>query len=340
MKVAKLYSFEDIRIEDMPVPDVSPGDALVKVKACGICSGDIMPWYIEKKAPLVLGHEAVGEIVKLGSRVKNFKPNDRVFFHHHAPCLNCRYCRNGDYVQCNAWKESKIIPGGISEYVLIPEVNLKGDTLLFPEKLSFEEATLIEPVACVVKGLKRVKIRPGDTVLIMGLGAMGQLHIMLARKYGAGKIIGADSIPYRIKKAKESGADAVIDVSNTGLADAVGRVTNGDMADVVAVGPGDVKAMSQGISCAGRGGRVLIFTPPKPEEVLQLKSNEIYFKDINIITSYSCGPDDTKEALNLISEGTVNARKLITHRFPLEQASGAFKLTAKAKDSLKVVVVV
>ena len=338
MKVAKLYSFEDIRIEDMPVPDVGSGDALVKVKACGICSGDIMPWYIEKKAPLVLGHEVVGEIVKLGSRVKNFKPNDRVFFHHHAPCLNCRYCRNGDYVQCNTWKESKIIPGGISEYVLIPEVNLKGDTLLLPEKLSFEEATLIEPVACVVKGLKRVKIRPGDTVLIMGLGAMGQLHIMLARKYDAGKIIGADSVPYRIKKAKEFGADAVIDVSNTGLADAVSRVTNGDMADVVAVGPGDVKAMSQGISCAGRGGRVLIFTPPEPEKVLQLKSNEIYFKDINIITSYSCGPDDTKEALNLISEGTVNAGKLITHRFPLEQASGAFRLTAKAKDSLKVVV--
>ncbi len=340
MKVARLYSFEDIRVEDMPVPDVGPGDALVRVKACGICSGDIMPWYIEKKAPLVLGHEAVGEIIKLGSRVKNFKPNDRVFFHHHAPCLNCRYCRNGDYVQCNTWKESKIIPGGISEYVLIPEVNLKGDTLLLPEKLSFEEATLIEPVACVVKGLKRVKIRPGDTVLIMGLGVMGQLHIMLARKYGAGKIIGADSVPYRIKKAKEFGADAVIDVSNAGLADTVSRVTNGDMADVVAVGPGDVKAMSQGISCAGRGGRVLIFTPPKPEEVLQLKSNEIYFKDINIITSYSCGPDDTKEALNLISEGTVNAMKLITHRFPLEQASDAFKLTAMAKDSLKVVVVI
>jgi len=339
MRVAKLYSFDDIRIEDMPVPDIGTSDALVRVKACGICSGDIMPWYIEKKAPLVLGHEAVGEIVKLGRRVNNFKPNDRVFFHHHAPCFTCKYCKRGDYVQCNTWRESKIIPGGISEYVLVPEINLQGDTLLLPEEVSFEEATLIEPVACVVKSLKRAKIREGDNVLVIGLGIMGQLHIMLAKKHGAGKIIGADSVSYRLKRAKESGANTVIDISNVELIDAVDKATNGDMADIVVVGPGDVKAMLQGISCTGRGGSVLFFTPTKPEEVLELQSNEIYFKDINIITSYSCGPDDTKEALNLIADGVINAARLITHRFPLEKASDAFKLTAKAQSSLKVIVV-
>jgi L-iditol 2-dehydrogenase len=340
MKVAKLYSFEDIRIEDMPVPDIGPGDALVRVKTCGICSGDIMPWYIKKKSPLVLGHEPAGEIVKVGSKVKDFRSDDRVFFHHHAPCFICKYCKRGDYVQCNTWRESKIIPGGISEYVLIPDVNLQGDTLLLPEKVSFEEAALIEPVACVAKALKRAKIRQGDTVLVIGLGVMGQLHIILAKKYGAGKIIGVDRVPYRLKHAKEFGADTVIDTSSVELMDAVKKATNGDMADIVVVGPGNIEAMSQGIACAGRGGNVLFFTPTKPEDVLKLKPNEIYFKDINIITSYSCGPDDTKEALNLISDGAVNTTRLITHKFPLEKVMGAFKLTAKAKDSLKVIVII
>ncbi len=340
MKVARLYNFEDIRIEEMPIPDIGDGDALVRVKACGICSGDVMPWYIEKKAPLVLGHEAVGEIVELGKEVRgeDKKVGDRVFFHHHAPCFICRYCKRGDYVQCSTWKESKIIPGGISEYVLIPEVNLKGDTLLLSERMSFEQATLIEPLACVVKGLKRAKIREGDTVLVIGLGIMGQLHIVLAKKYGAKKIIGADRVNYRLEHAKESGADEVIDVSGIELMDGVYRATNGDMADIVVVGPGNIEAMSLGISCAGRGGSVLFFTPARPGDVLHLRPDDIYFKDINIITSYSCGPDDTKEALNLILEGIVDTKRFITHKFPLEKTQDAFRLTAKTKESLKVII--
>src|SRR4030042_2529306 len=159
MKVARLYSFHDIRIEDMPVPEIGPGDALLKTRASGICSGDVMPWYIENKAPLVFGHEPSGEIVEVGKNVKSFTPGDRVFVHHHAPCLTCRYCRRGDHVQCETWKNTKIIPGGISEYILIPEINLKNDTLKLPEDVSFEDGTLVEPTACVLKGLKRAGLR-------------------------------------------------------------------------------------------------------------------------------------------------------------------------------------
>src|SRR4030043_1890574 len=159
MKVAKLYSFNDIRIEDIPIPKVGPKDALLKTKASGICSGDVMQWYIEKKAPLVLGHEPAGEIVELGSSFihhpSSFSIGDRVFTHHHAPCLTCRYCRRGDHVQCETWKNTRIVPGGISEYILIPEINLKNDTLKLLDNVSFEDGTLVEPTACVVKGLKR-----------------------------------------------------------------------------------------------------------------------------------------------------------------------------------------
>jgi L-iditol 2-dehydrogenase len=347
MKVAKLYSFNDIRIEDIPIPEVGPKDTLLKTKASGICSGDVMPWYIEKKAPVVLGHEPAGEIVELGSEFKtqnsklktpNFKIGDRVFTHHHAPCFTCRFCRRGDYVQCETWKNSKIIPGGISEYILIPSINLENDTLNLPDNLSYEDGTLIEPTACVVKALKRADIRRGDTVLVIGLGVMSQINILLARKYGAGKIIGVDTVQYRLKKAKEFGADEVIDVSRDDLINSLKELTGEEMADLVIVGPNSIDAMRQGIACAGAGGRVLLFTPAKPGEQLTIDPNDLYFRDINIITSYSCGPTDTADALEIIEEEIVRAEKLITHRFPIEKTAEAFRLTAEAKDSLKVII--
>jgi L-iditol 2-dehydrogenase len=352
MKVAKLYTFNDIRIEDIPVPEIGPGDALIKTKASGICSGDVMPWYIEKKAPLVLGHEPAGEIVQVGDNITSFKPGDRIFTHHHAPCLTCRYCRRGDHVQCETWKNTKIVPGGISEYILIPKINLKNDTLKLPENVSFEDGTLVEPTACVLKGLKRITLpflplykgrsKEGllsdRTVLVIGLGVMGQLNILIARRFGAGRIIGADMIQYRLKKAKEFGANDVIDVSKESLVDSLRRLTDGDMADLVVVGPNSVEAMREGISAAGAGGTVLFFTPAKPGEKLTIDPNHLYFNDINIVTSYSCGPPDTAEALKLIEEGVVRAEMLVTHRFPIEKTAEAFRLVAEAKDSLKVVI--
>jgi len=339
LKVARLYSFNDIRIEESPVPDPGPGDALIKTRACGICSGDVMPWYIEKKAPLVLGHEPSGEIVTVGSEVRTFRKGDRVFTHHHAPCFSCKYCRRGDYVQCATWRSSRIIPGGVSEYILIPAVNLENDTFELPESLSFEDGTLIEPTACVVKGMRRTEIRQGDTVLVIGLGVMGLINLLLAREYGAARVIGADRVKFRLDKALDFGADDVIDVAVRDLREELLRITAGDMAELVIVGPNSAEAMRQGVSCARPGGEVLFFTPAKPGEKLTLDPNYLYFNDINIITSYSCGPDDTREACRFIEKGVVSAGKLVTHRFPIEETGEAFKLTARAENSLKSLIV-
>lgn len=345
MKVARLYSFNDIRIENVPVPQIGPYEALIKTGACGICSGDVMLWYIEKKAPLVLGHEPAGEIVELGKELSAisyqpsaFKVGDRVFVHHHAPCMACKYCKRGDYVQCKTWGSTKIIPGGISEYILIPVTNLRNDTLLLPDNVSYEGATLVEPVACVVKSFKRAAVKKGDTVLILGLGVMGQLHIQLAREFGAGKIIGADMIKFRLDKALESGADHVIDLSTEDLFRRVDELTGGVMADIVIVGPNSVEAMKQGLKVVAKGGTVVLFTPAKPGELLTINPNELYFSDINLVTSYSCGPDDTREALNLIEKGVVRADRIITHRFPIEKTAEAFQLTSNAGDSLKSII--
>ena len=339
MKIARLYSFEDIRIEDVPVPEIGPHEALIRTRACGICSGDVMPWYIEQKAPLVIGHEPAGVIAAVGDRVDMFKKGDRVFVHHHAPCMACRYCRRGDFVQCETWKASRIVPGGIAEYILVPAVNLQNDTISIPESMSFEDATLIEPTACVLKGLKRTRIRRGDVVLVIGLGVMGMIHVLLLKEQGAGRIIAADRVPYRLAKAREFGADAVIDVTTTGLKQGLQELTGGGMAELVVAGPNSADVMMQGMACVRPGGEVLFFTPARPGERLTVDPNYLYFRDINVITSYSCGPDDTKQACALIGQKVVSADKLVTHRFPIDKTGEAFTLTSRAGESLKSLVV-
>jgi len=339
MKVAKLYTFNDIRIEDIPIPDVGPEEALMKVKASGICSGDVMPWYIEKKAPLVLGHEPAGEIVTVENTVTKFKPGDSVFVHHHAPCMECSFCRRKDYVQCEEWRRSRIIPGGIAEYILIPEGILKNDTLKIPHNVTWEDASLIEPLACVVKSFNRSAIKEGDTVLVIGLGVMGMMHILLASHYGAGTVIGADMVDFRLKKALELGADAVINVSNESLKEVTLSHTGGKGADIVIVGPNSIRAMDSGLQCTAPGGTTVLFTPAKPGGKLTIDPNYIYFRDINIVTSYSCGPDDTRQSLEFIHRGIVTAHKLVTHRFPIEETGLAYQMVAQAGESLKVLIV-
>ncbi len=339
MKVACLYSFKDIRIEDMPLPEIGDSEALVRVRASGICSGDVMPWYIEKKAPLVLGHEPAGEIVRIGKGVEEFMVGDRVFVHHHAPCMSCPFCMRGDYVQCSKWKEMGIEPGGVAEYIRITENTLKRDTLKLPEGISYEDATLIEPVACVVKSFKRSRIKKGDTVAVLGMGVMGMIHILLARHYGAEKVIGIDRVPFRLNKARELGADLVIDFVKSDVVAEIKDNTEKGGVDVVIVGPNSVQAMMDGLRVVAPGGTVVFFTPAKPGEMLQIDPNELYFKDITLTTSYSCGPDDTKEALRLIEKGLIRAEHVVTHIFRIEDTRKAYQMVADAGDSLKALIV-
>lgn len=339
MKVARLYSFTDIRIEEMPIPVPGPGEALMRTAASGICSGDVMPWYIERKAPLVLGHEPAGEIVEVGQGVRAFKPGDRVAAHHHAPCGVCRHCMRGSAVQCPTWRESRIIPGGMAEYILIPAINLSNDTLRLPEGVSFEDGTLVEPLGCVMKSIKRSGFVAWDTALVIGLGVMGMLHVLAFKALGAGRIIGADMVRYRLDKALSLGATDVIDASVGPLPEALRELTAGDMADVVIVGPGSSRALKEGLSSAAPGGVVVMFTPLAPGEGLSLEPNELYFRDVSLITSYSTGPAETRAALGLIERGAVRSGMVVTHRFALERTAEAYRLTAEARDSLKCLVI-
>ncbi|MBI4530382.1 MAG: alcohol dehydrogenase catalytic domain-containing protein [Candidatus Latescibacteria bacterium] len=339
MKAVRVYDLDDIRIEDFPVPPIGPRDALVRIKACGICSGDVMPWYIKRKVPFTAGHEPSGIIEQMGSEVEGFQPGDRVFIHHHAPCLTCRLCRRGFYSMCETWRRSKLVPGGIAEFVRVPEMNLTIDTLKLPRGVSFEDGALIEPTACSVKAIKRARVGPGDIVLIIGMGVMGILNLMVTRHYGAKMVIGADIVPYRLQKARTLGADIVIDVSQGSLPDQLREATDGVMADVVIVGPGSVEAMKTGMACAGKGGTVLLFTPAPEEALMNVSPYDLYFNEVTLMTSYSCGPYDTREALDLVEAGVVSAEKVVTHRFPIEETATGFRTVAAGKESLKVLIV-
>lgn len=340
MRVARLYDFGDIRIEEAPVPGIGPGDALVKMAVCGICTSDTLPWYVRRKAPIVLGHEPAGTLIEVGADVRGFAPGDRVFIHHHAPCMVCRLCRMGHYSMCPTWKASALDPGGLADYVRVPALNLRIDSLRLPDALSFEDGALVEPTACAVQALKRrARMQHGDRVLIIGMGIMGQILALVARHYGARTLIAADMVPYRLRVASDLGADMAVDVSREDLAESVADATENEMADLVVVGPGTLPAIQSGLACTGTGGTLLLFTPTEPGQTLQISPYDFYTRDITLITSYSCGPPDTREALDIIALGVVTAEKLVTHRFPLEEAAAGFNTVAEAKDSIKTLII-
>lgn len=338
MKVARLYDYLDVRIEEEPIPRPGPGEALVRTRACGICSGDVVPWYIRKKAPLVFGHEPVGEIVEVGAGVTHLAAGTRVFVHHHAPCLACRACRRGEFVQCATWRATKIIPGGMAEYFLVPETNLAGDTLALPETVSYEDGALVEPTACVVKSLTRAGQVAGASILIIGLGVMGQLHVVLARHLGARRVMGADLVATRCNHARALGADVAIDASASDLAAQVLDATAGEGVEIVIVGPATIEALAVGLRCVARGGTVVQFMGTPPEERLHLSTNDLYFREIRLVPSYSCGPTETRTALRYIAEGIVSARQVVTHRFPLAAAGDAYRVAAEDKTAIKTLV--
>jgi len=338
MRVGLLDDQLAVQIAEVEVPRPGPGEILVRTRACGICSGDIMGWYMRRKAPLVFGHEPAGEVAAVGAEVDGLRPGDRVFVHHHAPCFACALCARGEFVQCAEWRAGKLVPGGMAEYFVVPRANVRGDTLRLPDALSFTDGSLIEPLACTVKSIRRGGVRGGERLVVIGLGIMGQLHVVLGRHAGAAQIIGLDRIPFRLERARQLGADAVVHVDEQDPIEAVRALTDGALADTVIVGPGSIEAMQLGLALAGRGATVVLFTASKPEDLLPVQPYDLYFREIRLVPSYSCGPNDTRDALELIASGVVRASQVVTHEFPLAQIVEAYRTAADPHTALKTVV--
>jgi L-iditol 2-dehydrogenase len=338
MKAAVYHSQKDIRIEEMPTPEMGEDEVLVEMKACGICGSDLMEWYLKTRAPLVLGHESTGIIAKKGSRVKGFNVGDRIFVHHHVACLKCYYCMHGDYTLCEQFHKTNIKPGGFAEYFKVPAPNLQTDTLKIPDALSFEEATLIEPVGCCLKALKECNIQRGDSVAIIGAGATGIIHTALSKVYGAAKTIVSDLIDYRLEIAEKFGADIVINPKNEDINEVVKAETDGRGVDIAVITAPSLEAYKAGLGVCRKGGKLCVFAPTKPTEYLQISPKELFFSEIQLIPSYSTSHLETRMAFELITSGKLRVKDLITHRLRLVDTAEAFKTALESKESLKVIV--
>ena len=324
MRVLMYYSNDDVRLEEVPIPKIGPDELLLRVIASGICGSDVIEWYRRDKVPLVLGHEVAGEIISVGEGVEEFKEGDRVAATHHVPCNTCHYCLNGHHTVCETLlRGTHFDPGGFAEYVRIPAINVDRGVFKIPEGVSFEDASFMEPLACVFRGQRNAGLKPGQTVLVLGCGISGLLHISLVRALGAGLVIGADTIPFRLETAKALGAHFTFEATEK-LIDALRELNEGYLADLVIICfegfiPLALKAVE-------RGGTVLFFAGASEGMTFATPINDLFWRtEITLTSTYGGSPEDCTVALKLIRAQTIPVERLVTHRLGLAEATKGFE---------------
>jgi len=339
MRVAMYYNNNDVRLEQVPKPKIGPGEVLVQVFASGICGSDVMEWYRIKKAPVVLGHEVAGDIVAIGPGVSAFQVGDRVTFTHHVPCNGCHYCQRGEHTLCQTLHTTKFYPGGNAEYVRVPKINVDhGGVLKLPEAMTYEIGTFVEPLGCAVRGQRKVKMQPGDSVLILGSGLSGLLNIRLVKTMAAGRIVATDINEYRLQAAARSGADATANALIEDVIERVLALNGGRGYDQVIVCTAAPVAFRQALQAADKGGTILLYAINTPAQDIPFEPYTLYSKGLTLTSTYGASPRDLREALVLLQHDRVEVADLITHRLSLAETQRGFQLTARAEESLKVII--
>jgi L-iditol 2-dehydrogenase len=337
MLVAVYYNNNDVRVEETPKPEIGSDEFLLKVMASGICGTDVVEWYRLPKAPRVLGHEAVGVIDEVGDDVTKYKVGDRVFVSHHVPCNQCCYCQKDSHTACETLHTTNYYPGGFSQYIRVPKINVETGVYKLPDTMSYEEGTFIEPLACTVRGQRLVDINKCDTVLVIGSGMAGILHIQLSKIKGVKKVFAADINPDRLKLAEKFGADHVIDAKGD-LPHQLKELNNGRGVDKVLVCTGATQAALTALDCVDRGGTILFFAVPDPTIKIPIPITDFWRNETTIRTSYGAAPRDLEEALRILAQKQVNVKDMITHRLDIRDTAEGFRLVAEAGKSLKVII--
>lgn len=323
MKVAVYYNNHDIRLEDRTIPSIGVGEILVKVTVSGICGTDIMEWYRVKKAPRVLGHEIVGEIVE--SQSDHYQVGQRVFVSHHVPCNTCKYCLEDHHSACDILHQGNYDPGGYSEYVRVPHLNVENGVYVLPYHVTDEEGSWTEPLACAVRAQRVINVKPQHTVLILGSGVSGLLNLQVAQQIGA-RVIMTDIHPFRKQKAVEYGADQVLDAR-----DDLSTIK----ADKIIICTGAYAAVEQAFQCVDKKGTILFFAIPQQDVSLPIV--DFWRNELTVTSSYGAAPRDLEESLQLIADKKIDVQSMITHRLPLKDIQQAFQLAAAGGECLKVV---
>jgi L-iditol 2-dehydrogenase len=338
MQIARYYGAHDIRLEYLPMPEPGPGEILMRVRASGICGSDVMHWYRAGRGPVVLGHEVAGEVAAVGDGVTTFSPGDRIAAAHHVPCNTCHYCLTGHHTVCDTLRSTNFYPGGFAEFIRLPAINVDRGVFLLPDAMSYEEATFIEPLACVYRGQKIAGTKIGQSFLVIGSGIAGLLHLQLAKALGASFVAATDINRYRLEAAASLGADVTIHAEKD-VPEIFRQLNKGRPADLVILTAGTEEAINQAFRAVDRGGTVLFFAPAGRGVTVPLPINDLFWRnEITLTSSYAANYQEHIIAMEFIRQGKVNVNAMITHRLPLSETVRGFQLVEDAGDSLKVII--
>ena len=344
MRAAVYRGVDDVRLEEVPVPEIGTGEMLVRVHTCGICGTDLKKISTgSHSAPRIFGHETTGVVAKVGSGVREYAVGDRVMVFHHIPCRECYYCRHKTFAQCATYKKVGCTAGfepsggGFSEYVRVMDWIVRKGTVRIPDGVSFEQACFVEPVNTCIKGIKTLRLEPGETVLVIGQGPIGMILAMLAKRAGA-RVITSDLYPARLTIAKSFGLNQIIDASQADAGQAVREMTEGRGADAVVLAVGGSGLIGPAMDATRPGGRVLLFAQTARGEVT-IDPAAVCVDEKMLLGSYSASVDLQEESVRFVMNREMDLERLISHRFPLERSVEALKLAAHPQpDSMKIVI--
>jgi L-iditol 2-dehydrogenase len=340
MKAAMLYGVKDLKIEDAEVPKVEAGEILVKVKAATTCGTDLkilQRGYVEKviKLPTIFGHEWAGEVVEVGEGLEWPEKEMRVRAGNSAPCLRCAMCQKGKYNLC----ENMIwLWGAYAEYIKVPARMVLVNTQEIPRHVSYEEAAITEPLACVLHGVEEARVKLGDTIAIVGAGPIGLLHLLTAKKMGAEKIIIIDLVEERLDFAKKLGADETVNAGKVDAVETVRQLTRGYGADIVIEAIGLPATWEQALKLVRKGGTVLEFGGCPPGTEIKLNTELLHYGEVTVLGTFHTTPLHFRKALDLISSRTIDVRPLITRKMKLENIKEAFEILSTSKSEIKIAI--
>ena len=340
MKTAYIKEPSVISVDETPVPILGSGDILVQMQACGICGSDVEKVFGHYgKTSMRLGHEPAGIVLEVGPNVELFKKGDRVFTHHHVPCYSCHYCSHGNETICKKYSETNLSPCGLSEQYVVPQWNVShGGVLKLPDSMTFEEAAMIEPLACCVRSWLKFSYRENDSVAIFGMGSTGIMHVMIAKSKKFSKIFCFDVNDFRLNFAKKF---KVSDAINSMDEKRFEKVLNGTLnqgVDVAIVATSNISALEDAIEMVRTGGSIMMFGVPSKGAKIDLDMSNIYSKEITLVTSYAASDNDTKEALRLIDSGEIPVKQLITHSYSLLESQKAFDHAKTGENAMKIII--
>jgi len=340
MKAAMLYGIKDLRIEDIEIPSVKASEVLVRVKAATTCGTDLKIFqrgYVEKviKLPTVFGHEWAGDVVEVGEGLDWPKKGMRVRAGNSAPCLHCAMCGKGKYNLC----ENMIwLWGAYAEYIKVPAHMVRVNMQEIPLHLSYEEAAITEPLACVLHGVEEARVKLGDSVAIIGAGPIGLLHMLTVKRMGAEKVIMVDVVEERLEFAEKIGADETVNAERENVEEKIRNLTGGYGADVVIEAIGKPQTWEQALKLVRKGGTVLEFGGCPLGTEIKVNAEQLHYGETTVLGTFHATPLHFRKALNLIASKTIDVAPLITRKMPLERIKEAFEILSTAKNEIKIAI--